>query len=442
MKNIFNKFNQKLNKISNKIFIPICLIIGILLGTISIYAHNYNIAKKEEIRQNAMKRFNETSNLMAKATSRKGDTNVDTDGNNGIYDPTNDKQNNILVNEQDEGVRVTLIESESNSPVTTPIDFANNPRQPIEKHLGIGNKLYYINNPKVSIKNGNTYKFKKPDMKLPRIIGSSQESLKKFFGSEVFLKYFSNLTGFNYDEMTSGKYKLMLEPVGYPKIQGKITAVSATELAILDKQLDGFIRRSDIMNFSHMNLPLAMFLEEDEFGIKKWTRGKAPSRQKNETIIAQLGVGAITFTPEEEKPDPEYNYTYRTDTDVYTSVEVSGATPIITYYIGGGKDTPPTKVEYENYTTVDFHIGDEIYQSKPFIYPSSGLGYIRWHTPKEPQEIPSKAIVHYKELAYTEGEKPSPYLKDVEKEIELNISIVEIKEKTPPNPDADDFGFF
>ncbi len=434
MKNTFNNINTKLNKISNKIFIPMCLIIGVILGTVSIYAHNYSVAKKEKIRTNAMKTFDYTSNLMVKASTKNGDVNVDNGGDNNIYDPSNDKQNNILVNEQDEGVRVTLVNTETNALVTTPIDFANNPRSPIKWHFGIGNKLYYINNPKVKPVDGSTYKYQKPKYKLPKIVGGSLSSIKKYFGDETFLRDFAQLTNFNYDEMISGKYKLMLEPVGYPKIQGKIYACSATELAILDKQLNGYIRRSNIMNFSHMNLPLSMFLEKDEFGIKRWAGGNK-GKQTNENIIAQLGVGAVTFIPEEEKPDPK-KFEYRIDTDVYTSIEVSGATPIITYYVGGGNGSPPTKVEYENYTTVSFEIGDKIYGSKPIIYPSSSLAYVKWHTPKEPQDMLGKAIIKYKELEYTDNGKP--YLADVEEEVDLEISIVKIEEKTPPNPDADD----
>lgn len=435
MKSIFNKINTKLNNISNKIFIPTCFIIGIMLGTASVYAYSYSVTKKEEIRTNAMKIFNDTSNLMVKATTKKnGDVNVDNGGDNGIYDPSNDKQNNILVNEQDEGVRVTLVNTETNALVTTPIDFANNPRSPIKWHFGIGNKLYYINNPKVKPLDGNTYKYQKPKYKLPKIVGGSLSSIKKYFGDETFLRDFSQLTNFNYDELISGKYKLMIEPVGYPKIQGKIYACSATELAILDKQLNGYIRRSNIMNFSHMNLPLAMYLERDEFGIKRWAGGDK-GKQTNDNIIAQLGVGAITFTPEEETP-PEVNYTYRTDTEVITTIQLSGIDCTLKL---------PTEEKENLYpVTVNFEIKGKNYPASngEIVFPdgASSLAYVKWKTPKKPQEMIIKATVNYKVIDYRDNGNGGSiaYIKPEKQEINIGVKLEELKENVPPNPDADD----
>lgn len=416
-----------MKKINNIFYISIVSIFCIILCTATTYAINYT--NNKIIKEKALYMLSTTSEKMF----RDGNTNIGNGGGNGDYDTVNGDFT-ILANEQDEGVRVTLVESETNTPVTSPIDFANNPRQPIQKYLGGGNKLYYIKNPTILLYDGKGYKWKVPRYtKLPKIIGGDLPTIKNYFGDETFLRDFANITGFNYEEMISGKYKLMLEPVGYPKIAGQVTACTATELAILDKMLGGKIRQSAIMNFSHMNLPFAMFLERDEFGIKKWT-GATNIKQKNDTIIARLGVGAVTFVPEEPEKPPIIppSYEYRTDTDVYTSLELTGIDCLLYY-----KDE-----EIKNPVSVTFEIDGKKYNAdndngNGIVFNGTGIAYVKWHTPTTPQDMVVKAKVSYKEVAYNET-TGNPYLKDKTDEYDIGVKIVEIKEKTPPNPDADD----
>lgn len=421
MQNIKSKI-PKLIKISCFI---ICIIIAISIGAIVFAKSNiFNNSKEKNINlELAMVDNNKPKSKL----TRDGNTNIGNGGNGGDYDGASDGYS-ILGNEQDEGVRVTLVESKTNTPVTSPIDFANNPRQPIQKYLGGGNKLYYIKNQQISFCDGKEYTWQIPDFKLPKIIGGNLASIKKYFGSEVFLKYFSELTGFNYEEMTSGKYKLMLEPIGYPKIAGKIIACTATELAILDKKLNGSIKKK-LADFSHLNLPMAMFLEHDEFGIKKWT-GSTVTRQKNDIIIAQLGVGAVTFTPEEpEEPEivPQ-SYEYRTNTDVYTSIEISGVNCLLSF----------KNKEVKNPVYVTFVIDDKSYpaDNNGLVFQGKGIAYIKWHTPDTPQDMIIKVNVSYNIVDYTK--EGNPYLKRITQNYDIPVKIVEIEEKTPPNPDADD----
>ncbi|WP_250277568.1 hypothetical protein [[Clostridium] colinum] len=364
----------------------------------------------------------------------KGDTNIGNGGNDGDYDNGGSgRPDTILDNEQDEGVRVTLVDAKTYKPVTSPMDFANNPRQPIQKYLGTGYKLYYKENKKVNMYDGAGYRCKKPDIKLPKIVGGDLQTIKNYFGSEKFLKNFSNLTGFDYEKMISGNYKLMLEPVGYPKIAGKVTACTATELALLDVKMNGYVSNSYIKNFSHMNLPLAMFLERDEFGIKKWT-GATNTKQKNDTIIAMLGVGAVTFVPEEPEKPPIIppSYEYRANTDVYTSLELTGIDCLLYYQ----------NKEIKNPVTVTFNIDGKDYKADNdngggIVFKGTGIAYVKWHTPNTPQDMVIKAKVSYKEVEYNEI-TGKPYLKSKTDEYDIGVKIVEIKEKTPPNPDADD----
>ncbi len=431
----FEKFNTKSK--NNNVFLICCIIISLSIISISAmpYLSNYmgkkEIEKQEKIKIEALKKLEETSKYL----SRDGDTNIGNGGNGGDYEDGSGRPDNILENEQDEGVRVTLIETETNKPVTTPIDFANNPRQPIDLHFGKGNKLYYLKNQKLSFNKGESYTYEKPKQKLPKIVNGDLSTIKKYFGDEVFAKDFSKLTGFSYEEMTSGKYKLMLEPVGYPKIQNKVTACTATELALLDKQLNGYVRKSWIQMFSHLNLPMAMYLERDEFGIKKWT-GSDVQKQSNDTIIAQLGVGAVTFKEKEEETPPEVNYTYRTDTEVITTIQLSGIDCTLKL---------PTEEKESLYpVTVNFEIKGKNYPASngEIVFPdgASSLAYLKWKTPKKPQEMIIKATVNYKVIDYRDNGNGGSiaYIKPEKQEINIGVKLEELKENAPPNPDADD----
>lgn len=433
MKDIKQKIKKFIKKCEKSNTFLICCIILSISIVVTSFAKS-NIFEKLKIEEDSNIEVAMVDNVESTTKlTRDGNTNIGNGGNGGNYEDGGKKSDNILANEQDEGVRVTLVDTESNAPVTVPIDFANNPRQPIDVHFGKVSKLHYLKNQNLSFYTGKNYQFKIPDTKLPKIIGGDLATIKKYFGSEVFLKRFSELTGFNYEEMTSGKYKLMLEPIGYPKIQGRVTACTATEIALYDKALNGYISKSWIQNFSHLNLPFAMFLERNEFGIKKWT-GYTNTKQKNDTIIAQLGVGAVTFVPEkpEEPPIIPPTYEYRTNTDVYTSLELTGIDCLLYY-----KDK-----EIKNPVTVTFNIDGKEYKANNdygngIVFNGTGIAYVKWHTPTTPQDMVVKAKVSYKEVAYNET-TGNPYLKTKTDEYDIGVKIVEIKEKTPPNPDADD----
>ena len=67
----------------------------------------------------------------------------------------------------------------------------------------------------------------------------------------------AELTGFNYDTLINGDYKILLEPIAYMTFNGVKIAMTATEAALYDQQLGGGLR-SKMVSLSHKNLPLAM----------------------------------------------------------------------------------------------------------------------------------------------------------------------------------------
>ena len=306
--------------------LSIFLAITLCFTSLIVYGYNNQKAKKQEVKETEIVSLNDTIEISGeelKASARDGDTNIGSGGGGDLGGAVSD-DTKVTGTERDEGVRVTLVEAETGKVLKKPIDFANNP-MPVTRCFGQVSKMSYlgIGNNKVKLNPTSNYTFKKPATPLPKIIGGDLQTIKKYFGDMNFAKYFSDLIKFDYEEMTKGKYKLILEPIGYPKISGSYYACTATELAMLDKLQNGQIRKK-LLDFSHKQLPLAMFLEEDDFGVKAY-KGNKNTRQNNETIINQLGIGIVTFKEkeEEEKP-PVVNYTYRTDTEVITAIEISG----------------------------------------------------------------------------------------------------------------------
>lgn len=429
-----NKFFGLLKR--NYKFISIVTALCIIASSIT-YAFGIKII---ENKNNNILTYDEYIELNSKKTERKieksgGDVNVDGGGGGNNTEDGTGKLDTILDNEKDEGVRVTLVNAETFERVTTPIDFANNPRKPIELHFGKEYKLWYVNNPKINMLKGTSYTWKTPSIKLPKIIGGDINKIKEYFGSETFIKYYSSLSGVSFEELTSGKYKFMLEPVGYPKIQGKVTACTATELALLDKKLNGYISKSFIQVFTHRDLPLSMFLAKDEFGLKKF-QGSTKAKQNSDTIIKQLGIGAVTFkeTPETPPVDIIPQYKYRTNTVVYTSLKTSlGMSNVIG---GNGRDgytVSPVKINFSLSDNLD---NAKIISQKSSAYTSDDTIYVKWKTPEVPKKMTVIANVSYVDIEY--NDRGEAIRKNKVEKIEIPIEIEEIKENTPPNPGPDD----
>ncbi len=150
----------------------------------------------------------------------------------------------------------------------------------------------------------------------------SIEVIRSYFTDEQVVRGIANHIGIDFDDLTNGDYKLMIEPIMYITYNGIRTAMTATEAALYNMQTGG-----DLINkmgpLSHKNLPLAMFLEKDDLGYTAWT-GSKNSYMTDSDIIQYLGVGIVSFKePEEEVEVTSSDYEYRVDTDVYTSIIVA-----------------------------------------------------------------------------------------------------------------------
>ncbi|WP_101908600.1 hypothetical protein [Marasmitruncus massiliensis] len=308
-----------------------------------------------------------------------------------------------------EGVRVTVVRASDHAVVTTPIDLTNKTPSAGIYHFGKVSKLQYNSGASLSPMKGG-YVFKNPSQALPKIIstnGSNNiEAIKSYFTDEQVIRSIAGLTGMNFDVLISGEYKLLIEPIAYYKFQGVMIATTATEAALYDRQLGGGLR-SKMVSLTHKNLPLAIFLEVPDLGYPAWS-GSTTTAASDSDIISSLGLGIVRFSEAEPPKVSTHNYTYRVNTEVITSVTVSG-----------GQSDPDHPV------TVQFSIGGRTYTVGNVYYPNgdSQLAWARWTTPATPQTM----TIH---VSVTGGGRTS--------EGTITANIVDLSGKDPPNPVADD----
>lgn len=336
-----------------------------------------------------------------------GDGNVD-DGGGGMGNGTDTD----YWNTGDEGVRVTVIRVSDHAVVTAPIDLTN--RTPSEniRHFGKVCKISYTNGSGLSPKINN-YDYVNPTQPLPKIISTSSgngniEAVKSYFTDEQVIRSIAGLTGMNFEVLINGQYRLLLEPIAYMTFGGIRYAMTATEAALFDRQLDGGLR-SKMVSLSHKNLPLAMFLETADLGYPAWS-GSTTKAASDADIISSLGLGIVRFNDAEPEP-PEIaasDYEYRVNTEVITSVTVSG-----------GQADPDQPV------TVKFTIGGQTYTVSGVYYPEgdSQLVWVRWKTPPTPQTMRINVSVTGHGAA-SQGT--------------ITAKIVDLSGNDPPNPVADD----
>ena len=313
-------------------------------------------------------------------------------------------------NSGDEGVRITVVRASDHAVVTNPIDFTNKNPDNIYVHFGKVSKLSY-NSGSVLTPTTEAYHYVNPAQPVPRIISSDGnnniEAIKHYFCSEYVIMRIADITGMNYDILIGGDYKILLEPIAYYTFQGIRIATTATEAALYDEQTSGLLR-GWMQSLTHKNLPLAMFLEVSDLGYPAWG-GSRTSAASNADIKSSLGIGIVRFT---ENPEPPmvsiYDYEYRVNTEVITSVMVSG-----------GQSDP------DRPTRVNFNIGGTTYNVDNVYYPNgdSQLAWVRWTTPSTEQDM----VIHVTVSGPGSSSKGT-----------IHVKVVDMDKNPPPNPVADD----
>ncbi|WP_317854762.1 hypothetical protein [Chakrabartyella piscis] len=334
-----------------------------------------------------------------------GDGNIDSGGGS-----MGDGTSTSYWNPGMDGVRVTVVRASDHAVMTTPIDLTNNTISSSIYHFGKVCKLQYTNGVSL-VAHQDSYNYYNPSQSLPTIVSSSGTSnidaIKSYFTDEQVIRSIAEITGFNYDTLINGDYKLLLEPIAYYYFQGVYLATTATEAAMYDELVGGSLR-SSMVSLTHKNLPLAMFLEVSDLGYPAWT-GSTTSAATDADIKSSLGLGVVRFEEEPETPQISvYDYEYRVNTEVITSV-----------YVSGGQSDP------DDDTTVYFTIDGTRYSVSNVYYPSGDgqLVWVKWTTPSEPQEMVINVSVS------GPGDVSSAT---------ITCNIVDLDENPPPNPVADD----
>lgn len=309
-----------------------------------------------------------------------------------------------------DGCRVTVVEADSKSPVTTPLDFSNRSQPNNLLFFGRVSKIQYRNGIDLALHSGKAYSCLKPVNALPAIISTSGrnniEAIKRYWCSEYAVKMVSDATNLDYDKLISGDYKLLVEPLSYFKYNGTMYCMTATEAALYDQKASGDLRIK-MGSMSHQNLPLAIFLETSELGFSAWS-GPKSGYQANNDIINCLGVGIVRFKelPEDDLEAPDVEY--RVDTDVITAVTLHAR-----------RDLTP-----DNPASVTFSILSHSYRVDNVVIPGgdSQVVWVKWHTPMEPQNIQIRVTVRGASTAQDT----------------FTAKIVDLNDNIPPDPQATD----
>ncbi len=311
-----------------------------------------------------------------------------------------------------DGVRVTVVRESDRSVVSIPIDLTNKNPSDIG-HFNKVSKLQYTNGTRLAPSMVD-YSYINPTQSLPKIMSSQSlgaaniEEIKNYFTDEQVIRGIASHVGMDFDVLINGQYKLLIEPVAYVTYEHTLIALTATEAALYDEITNGALR-SKLPTVCFQNLPCAMFLEVADLGYAAWDGPKTGVRSNHE-IKSALGLGVIKFQEKEKEEGLEvstYDYEYRVNTEVITSVRVSG-----------GQSDPDNSVKVTFRIDGKSHIVNNVYYPKG----DSQVAWVRWTTPEKPGMV----TIHVS----AGGKKVSQSV--------ITAKIVSLDENPPPNPVADD----
>lgn len=307
-----------------------------------------------------------------------------------------------------DGVRITVVTVDG-SVASTPFDLSNSNIANNVLNFGKISKLQYGSG--ASLSPNGSYSYSKPGIPLPRIVSGSHsraniEAIRRYFCSEYAAQLAAEKTGIPYEELVSGSYKLVVEPIAYFTHGGLNYAMTATEAALYNQLSGGNLRRK-MTSLTHQNLPLSIFLETSDLGYPAWT-GTTSEKVSDEEILSALGIGIIGYkdVPEAELQTPDYSY--RVDTDVITSITLTS-----------GVEVNPDKP-----ASATFHINGGTYTVNGIVIPAGGsqVVWTKWHTPPEPTTLTIQVSVDGASTAKTS----------------FIAKVTSLEENLPPNPLATD----
>lgn len=230
---------------------------------------------------------------------------------------------------------------------------------------------------------------------------------------------------------------IIYEPViiSYLKDKQTVLAFTATEYA-LAQQLGYFDFKygtdgQQIAKMTHSDLPNSVILQESWFGYPVTSALPDKTLWAESRIIQGGGWGmrmlkanAINVI----ENDTVYDYEYRVDTDVITSVRVyanDDITPDNRHFSESAYKNPSKNTATISMTANGYNKSTEV------VIPRGGseLVWIKWHTPLTPQEVDIDVSISGNSAAYLDGGVRNTVIKGKVVDLDLNI---------PPNPTAND----
>lgn len=230
---------------------------------------------------------------------------------------------------------------------------------------------------------------------------------------------------------------IMYEPViiTYLKDNVPVLAFTATEYALAQKLgYFNFKSGSDgqyVSAMTHSDLPNSVFLEESWIGYLVTPALPDGVYWSDDRIISGGGWGMRMLKPDSlgvVENNTSYDYEYRVDTDVITSVRIYADADITpdnrdeseTTYKNPMKATATVTMSANGYT-----------KSTEIVIPKGGseLVWLKWHTPLSPDDVSIHVEVTGNQAAKIDGKNRSDILIG---------KVVDLKQNIPPNPTATD----
>lgn len=235
-----------------------------------------------------------------------------------------------------DGVRVTLVDAQTGEIKSASIDYTNYNVSNVAWHFGKVCKTDYVKNKVALVDYFDAYEYKNPPAALPKIIEGDIQTVRKYFTDEGVLRGIAEDIKFDpdpdkaYRKLVGGEYKLLIEPIAYFTYNNIYVAATATEAALLAKQLQpqsGLPFLHGLRPVTGLNLPWAIYLETPDLGYnigssvsKHYYGGSSKHPYYTiDDIVSTLGIGIVRF-PETTTPTIpihyyQYNYEVTVDPD-------------------------------------------------------------------------------------------------------------------------------
>ncbi len=339
-----------------------------------------------------------------------------------------------------------------------------------KEFYGLQSKADYLNGSNL-VANSNPIIITDNPPPIPITNGGNINSVKSYFGDtgtlNMLINKYSSVAGITKEGLVSdiqfsindesktyppeeilpikinGKYQnkvpwlIVYEPViiSYLKDRKTVLAFTATEYALAQKL--GYFNfkygstGQSIAKMTHSDLPNSIILEESWFNYAVTSPLADKVLWSEDRIISGGGWGMRMLKANATnivENDTTYDYEYRVDTDVITSVRVYAS-----------KDVTPdnrheSEFSYKNpikNTATIIMSANGYSKSTEVVIPSGGseLIWIKWHTPSTPQDVEINVQVTGNSGAKIDGTSRNAIIKG---------KIADLGENVPPNPTAND----